>query len=77
MRRFMVLVTVVVLMTAMLVAALTPALAVTREPDDGNPHPDGTPLPATVCESELATSPSVGWRNGTCWVFHPTATSLS
>jgi hypothetical protein len=70
MRRLMLLVTVVLLMTAMLVLGAGPALAAISSTG-------GTPLPTVVCESQAATSPSVGWRNGTCWVFHPTATSLS
>jgi hypothetical protein len=64
---------VVLLMTVMLMAAAIPALAALRPPV----AKDGTPAPDTVCESQLATSPSVGWRDGTCWVFHPAATSLS
>jgi hypothetical protein len=74
MRRLMMLVTVVLLITAMLVATAVPALAAALRPPVAK---DGTPAPATVCESPLATSPSVGWRNGTCWVSHPTATSLT
>jgi hypothetical protein len=69
MRRFIVLATVVLVMTAMLLASAAPALASIR-------GGGGTPAPAEVCESDLATSPSVGWRNGQCWVFHPAATSL-
>jgi hypothetical protein len=72
-RRLIILVTVVLLMTAMLMATAIPALAALRPPV----AKDGTSLPATVCESELAPSPPVGWRNGQCWVFYDTATSLS
>ena len=75
MRRFMVLVTVVVLMTAMLVGGAAPVLAkpIICPYDDCPPgHPSGgTPLPALVCETPVATSPLIGWRGGTCWVFHP------
>jgi hypothetical protein len=79
MRRFMVLVTVALLMTAMLVVSADPVLArrVICPSCEGNCPCSGTAIPRRVCESELATSPSVGWRNGQCWVFHPTATSLS
>ena len=69
MRRFMMLATVVLVMTAMLLASAAPALASIR-------GGGGTPAPAEVCESDLATSPSVEWHNGQCWVFHPTAKSL-
>lgn len=64
MRRFIMLVTVVLLMTAMLVLSAGPALAAISSGG-------GTSLPTLVCESQAATSPSVGWRNGECWVFHP------
>jgi hypothetical protein len=70
MRRLMVLVTVVLLMTAMLVASAAPAMAVTVI------DVKGTPLPTVVCEEAADGSGSIEWRNGTCWVFHPTATSL-
>jgi hypothetical protein len=68
MRRMMVLVTVVLVMTAMLLASAAPAVAVrfwTFGPGSG------TPVPTTVCESPAVVSSLIGWRNGTCWVFHP------
>ncbi len=66
MRCFMVLVTLVLLMTAMLIVTMGPALAVVeRFPKTG------TPLPTVVCESPAVASPLFGWSNGTCWVFHP------
>lgn len=84
MRHFMVLVTVVVLTTAMLVAGAAPALArplldpcqfdptcPPREPP--RPPRPGTALPALVCETPAVVAPNIGWRNGQCWVFHPVA----
>jgi hypothetical protein len=70
MRRFMMLVTVVLLMTAMLVASAAPAMAAKIRTFPG------TPLPTVVCEEAPDGSGPVGWRDGTCWVFHPTATSF-
>jgi hypothetical protein len=69
MRRLMMLVTVAVLMTAMLVATIVPALAIPGPPARSGSV--GTPLPTVVCELPAAASPNIGWRNGTCWVFHP------
>jgi hypothetical protein len=65
MRRFIILVTVMLLMTAMLVVSAGPALAAISSGG-------GTPLSTVVYESQAAISSlSVGWRNGTCWAFHP------
>ena len=70
MRRFMVLVTVMVLMTAMVAL---PALArpIIKPCHPSDPSCNGTPVPATVCQSPAAASPFIGWRGGQCWVFHP------
>ena len=76
-RRFMVLVTVVLAMVAMLVVTAAPAMA--RPiicPYEGCPRPTGTALPTVVCESPVAASPLIGWRDGQCWVFHPVAVTL-
>jgi hypothetical protein len=74
MRRLMMLVTVVVLMTAMLVVTTAPALAIPGPPARAVSS-GGTPLPAVVCESPAAASPNIGWSNETCWVFHPVPVS--
>ena len=74
MRRLMMLVTVVLVMTALLVASAVPVLAkpVICPYEDCPYRPGGgTPLPTVVCETPVATSPLIGWRGGTCWVFHP------
>jgi hypothetical protein len=74
MRRFIMLVTVVLLMTAMLVASATPALAAAiRPPIAGVMGGGGTPVDPVVCTVVADGSPLIGWRNGTCWVFHPIA----
>jgi hypothetical protein len=74
MRRFMVLVTVVLLMMAMLVATLTPAFAVTLEPDDGNPRGPkwGVPVTTSAC-STVAGVAGFEWRAGgeVCWLNLP------
>ena len=70
MRRFMVLVTVMLLMTAMLVASAAPALAIVGGPPARGFEAGGTPLPTVVCEALANDSPDIGWRNGKCWVFH-------
>jgi hypothetical protein len=68
----MVLVMVVLLMTAMLVASVTPALAVAlRPPVAGKMGGGGTPVDPIVCTVVAEDSLLIGWRNGTCWVFHP------
>jgi hypothetical protein len=68
----MVLVMVVLLMTAMLVASVTPALAAAlRPPVAGNMGGGGTPVDPIVCTVVTEDSLLIGWRNGTCWVFHP------
>jgi hypothetical protein len=69
MRRFMVLVTMVLLMMAMLVASAAPALAVAGPPARSGSV--GTPVDPAACESPAGISPFIGWRNGTCWVLHP------
>jgi hypothetical protein len=78
MRRFMVLVTVVVLMTAMLVASAAPAAAFARV-DVSEEFPflvtGGTPVPTVACDVAADGSGPIGWRNGTCWVFHPVSVS--
>ena len=61
----MVLVTIVVLMTAMLVVAVAPALA------SAALTVKGEPMPTVVCDVVGDDSAIIGWRNGTCWVFHP------
>ena len=74
MRRFTLVVTVALLMMVVLLASGGAVLAkpVICAYDDCPPgHPNGTPLPALVCETPVATSPLIGWRGGTCWVFHP------
>jgi hypothetical protein len=68
MRRFIVLVTVMLVMTAMLAL---PALAAALRPPVAGSGSVGPPLPTVVCESPTAASPNIGWRNGQCWVFHP------
>ena len=76
MRRFMVLVKVVLVMTAMLVATLTPAFAVTLEPDDGNPQRRGpawgVPVSTTACAT-VAGIAGFEWRAGgeVCWLNLP------
>jgi hypothetical protein len=73
MRRLVVLVTVVLVMTAMLVASATPALAAAlRPPIAGIMGGGGTPVDPVVCTVVTDDSPLIGWRNGACWVFHPT-----
>jgi hypothetical protein len=72
MSRLMVLVTVVLAMTAMLVASVTPALAALRPPVAGIMGGGGTPVDPMVCTVVAEDSPLIGWRNGACWVFHPT-----
>jgi hypothetical protein len=74
MRRLMILVTIVVLMTAMLAP---PALSrATTTPCELTPEGctgpfGGTPLPTVVCDVVGGDSAIIGWREGTCWVFHP------
>jgi hypothetical protein len=77
MRRFMVLVTVVVLMTAMLVVSAAPALSrtVICPSCEGTCPCSGTAIPRKVCEVVADDSPNIGWRNETCWVFHPVSVS--
>ena len=71
MRHFMVLVTVVLLMTAMVVASVTPALAALRPPVASVTGGGGTPVDPVVCTVVAEDSPLIGWRNGQCWVIHP------
>lgn len=73
MRRFMVLVTVALLMTAMLVVSAAPALARPTICPSCEPNCpcSGTPIPWKVCEVVADDSGLIGWRDGTCWVFHP------
>jgi len=74
MRRFIVLVTVVLLMTAMLVASGSHTLAAPlRPPIAAISSTGGTPVDPVVCTVMAENSPLIGWRNGTCWVFHPVA----
>jgi hypothetical protein len=75
----MLLVTVVLLMTAMLVESAAPAMARPTICPCCGPEGcwGGTPVPAVVCKEAADTSPFIGWRNGTCWVFHPTPQSFS
>ena len=75
MRRLMVLVTVALLMTAMLVASAAPALAALRPPIAAISSTGGTPVDPVVCTVVAENSPQIGWRNGTCWVFHPVSVS--
>jgi hypothetical protein len=72
-RRFMVLVMVLLLTTAMLVASAAPAFAgkVRFWTFDA-----GTPVPTVVCDVVTDDSGIIGWRNGQCWVFHPSAISF-
>ena len=73
MRHFIVLVTVVVLMTAMMAfpAVARPILDPCQNEPTGKCRP-GTPLPTVVCAVTAEDSGGlIGWRNGTCWVFHP------
>jgi type 1 fimbria pilin len=65
MRRFILLVTVVLLMTALLVFSAAPALAAATITVKGEA------VPPVVCDVTADDSPLIGWRNGTCWVFHP------
>ena len=67
MRRVMMLVTVVLLITAMLAMSTTPARAAKR------PVFAGTPLPTVVCDVVAGDSRIIGWRDGACWVLHPVA----
>jgi hypothetical protein len=72
MRRLMVLVTVVLLMTAMLVLTMTPASAVAGPPALLSRTTVGAGVPTVICEVTADDSGGlIGWRNGTCWVFHP------
>jgi hypothetical protein len=80
MKRIILLVTVVLLMAAMLVMSVVPALAVTREPDDGPLFPTGRAGPAwgvpveptTACNT-LAGIAGFEWRAGgeVCWLQLP------
>jgi hypothetical protein len=67
MRRLMVLVTVVLLITAILVFSAAPALA------SSTIMVKGEALPTMICDVLADDLPLIGWRNGTCWVFHPVA----
>ncbi len=81
MRRFMVLVTVVVLITAMLVATMTPAFAYPpyiRCPD-GPPECPGKPMPPTslACAASSSHAAPVFEERGAevCWLVFPTPAS--
>jgi hypothetical protein len=78
MKRLMMLVTVVVLMTAMLVASAAPVLArpIICPRCEGTCPCSGTAIPRKVCELVADDSGTIGWREGQCWVFHPTVTSV-
>ena len=71
----MVLVTAALLMTAMLVAAVAPAFAVTLEPDDGNPRGPAWGVavePTWACDT-VADIAGFEWRAGgeVCWLNLP------
>jgi len=73
MRRFMVLVTVMVLMATKLVASANPVLArgvLCPCMYERNPYcpcdPNGTALPTVVCDV-CADGSVIGWQNGQCW----------
>ena len=74
MRRIRMLVAMVLLTAAMLVATLTPAFAVTLEPDDGNPRGPawGVRVPTTACDTVAGTA-GFEWRAGgeVCWLNLP------
>jgi hypothetical protein len=80
MKRLMMLVTVVLVMAAMLVVAMAPTFAVTREPDDGNPLTTGSragpawgvPVTTTACDT-VAGVAGFEWRAGgdVCWLNLP------
>jgi hypothetical protein len=75
MRRFIVLVTVAVLMTAMVaLPALARPIIKPCRPND--PSCNGTPVPTMICDVVGKGAGIIGWRNGQCWVFHPAPTSL-
>ena len=76
-RRLRMLPTVVLLMTIMSTLTVSPASAIafTKPKDPASPERDGTPLPAIVCDTTVA-SPLIGWRGGQCWVFHEASTSF-
>ena len=82
MRCFKMLVVVVAFMTAMLVASAAPALAYPSfvvRCLSGDPeccYCYGTPLSTVACDECADASPFIGWHNGMCWVFQPSATSL-
>jgi hypothetical protein len=76
-RRFMMLVTLAVLMTAMLVLTMSPALSITftKPIDKASPvlsavSSGGTPVPTVVCNVVGDASGTIGWQNGQCWVFY-------
>jgi hypothetical protein len=79
MRRLVLLVTVVLLMTALLVASAAPVLArgvlcpCTYDSGPCSCRP-GTALPTVVCDV-CADGTIIGWQNGQCWVFYPAPTS--
>ena len=75
MRRIMLLVTVALVMAAMMVAMAMPALAVTPEPDDGDPRRGpawGVRVPTTACDTVAGTA-GFEWRGGGdgCWLNLP------
>jgi len=66
----MVLVVVVLLMTVMLVANAGAAQALAAGTVKIVRTPSGVAVDPAACESPAGISPIIGWRNGTCWVFH-------
>jgi hypothetical protein len=70
MKRLRITLVATLLMLVLVSSVATPALAFVI----GGPpvlERRGTPIPPTVCESQVVNSPNIGWRDGTCWVFHP------
>jgi hypothetical protein len=82
-KRLMMLVTVVLVMTALLAGSAVPAMAAVNSQSGGGVSfgaggstrmtSGGTPLPTVVCQTSVVVAPNVGWRGETCWVFHPVA----
>jgi hypothetical protein len=81
MKRLRILVTGTLLMAAMLVLTMSPALSITKTIDKASPvlsavSSGGIPVPTMICDVVGKDAGIIGWRNGTCWVFHPAPTSL-
>ena len=69
MKRLRITLVATLLMIVLVSSVATPALAFVI----GGPpvhERKGTAIPPTVCESPVVDSSNIGWRNGTCWVFH-------